>query len=256
MLATRRFSSDDRPEEHNANGGIEVAEPTLVIAAFAGLASFLSPCILPVIPAFLAQLVGTSLDPSDLQRRDVLLGTTLFVIGFSAMFATLGVVLGTVLQDAATGVLTWLSRLAGTVVILLGLHLTGLLRLPILDRQYSAHPTTLKPGTLASFLFGASFAVAWTPCVGPVLGSTLALATTRPASAFPLLLAYAAGLGAPFLLVGLFPARAFSFLKRHQKAAARVHVAFGFVLIGMGILVFTEELSLLANFRLLNEVLL
>jgi cytochrome c-type biogenesis protein len=212
--------------------------------------------MLPVIPAFVAQLVGTSLDHSDLQRRDVLLGTILFVIGFSAVFAALGVVLGTILQDAATGVLAWLSRLAGTVVILLGLHLTGLLRLPILDRQYSARPTTLKPGNLASLLFGASFAVAWTPCVGPILGSTLALATTRPASAFPLLLAYAAGLGAPFLLVGLFPARAFSFLKRHQKAAARVHVAFGFVLIGMGVLVFTNKLSLLANFRLLNEVLL
>jgi cytochrome c-type biogenesis protein len=233
-----------------------VADPTLVLAAFAGLASFLSPCMLPVIPAFLAQLVGTSLDYSDLQRKHVLLGTVLFVIGFSAVFAALGVVLGTVLQDAATGVLTWLSRLAGTVVILLGLHLTGLLRLPILDRQYAARPMALKPGNFASLLFGASFAVAWTPCVGPILGSTLALATTRPASAFPLLLAYAAGLGAPFLLVGLFPTRAFSFLKRHQKAAARAHVAFGFVLIAMGVLVFTEQLNLLANFRLLNEVLL
>ena len=233
-----------------------MTEPTLILAALAGLASFLSPCMLPVIPAFLAQLVGTSLDYSDLRRRDVLLGTILFVIGFSAVFAILGVVLGTALQDAATGVLTWLSRLAGAIVILLGLHLTGLLRLPILDRQYSPRPTTLNTGNLASFLFGASFAVAWTPCVGPILGSTLALATTQPASAFPLLLAYAAGLGAPFLLVGLFPTQAFSFLKRHQKAAARVHVAFGFVLIGMGVLVLTEQLSLLANFRLLNEVLL
>ena len=221
MRATRRVSSDDRPEEHNANGGIEGAEPTLVLAAFAGLASFLSPCMLPVIPAFFAQLVGTSLDHSDLQRRDVLLGTILVVIGFSAVFAALGMVLDSVLQDAATGVLAWLSRLAGTVVILLGLHLTGLLRLPTLDRQYSVHPTTLRPGNLASLLFGASFAVVWTPWVGPILGSTLALATTRPAPAFSLLLAYAAGLGAPFLFVGLFPARAFSFLKRHQKAAAR-----------------------------------
>jgi cytochrome c-type biogenesis protein len=233
-----------------------VAEPTLVVATFAGLASFLSPCMLPVIPAFLAQLAGTSLDLSDLQRRDVLLGTVLFVAGFSTVFATLGVVLGTVLENSATEVLTWLSRLAGTVVIVLGLHLTGLLRLPVLDRQYAARPTTLKPGNLASFLFGASFAVAWTPCVGPILGSTLALATTRPASAFPLLLAYAVGLGAPFLLVGLFPARALSFLGRHRRAAARVHVAFGVILIGMGVLVFTGQLNLLANFPLPNEVLL
>jgi cytochrome c-type biogenesis protein len=113
-----------------------------------------------------------------------------------------------------------------------------------------------KIGHLTSFLFGASFAVAWTPCVGPILGSTLALATTQPASAFPLLLAYALGLGAPFLLVGLFPSRAFAVLRRHRKAAARLHVAFGAVLIGMGVLVFTNKLSLLANFQLLNEVLL
>jgi len=209
--------------------------------------------MLPAIPAFLAQLAGTSL---DLQRRDVLLGTVLFVVGFSAVFATLGVVLGTVLQNVTTEALTWLSRLAGTVVIVLGLHLSGLLRLPVLDRQYSVHSRALKPGTLASFLFGASFAVAWTPCVGPILGSTLALATTRPASAFPLLLAYSIGLGAPFLLVGLFPSRAFSFLKRHRRAAARVHIAFGVVLIGMGVLVFTGQLNSLANFPLLNEVLL
>jgi cytochrome c-type biogenesis protein len=176
--------------------------------------------MLPVIPAFLAQLAGTSLDHSDLRRRDLLLGTILFVVGFSAVFAVLGVVLATALQGAATEVLAWLSRLAGTVVIILGLHLTGLLRLPVLDRQYAARPAKLRPGNLASLLFGASFAVAWTPCVGPILGSTLALATTRPASAFPLLLAYAAGLGAPFLLVGLFPSRAFSFLKRHRRAAA------------------------------------
>jgi len=231
-------------------------EPTLVLAAFAGLASFLSPCMLPVIPAFLAQLAGTSLDLSDLKRRDILLGTILFVTGFSAVFATLGVVLGAVLADVATEVLTWLSRLAGTIVIVLGLHLSGLLRWPILNHQYSAHPGGLKPGHLTSFLFGASVAVAWTPCVGPILGSTLALATAHPASAFLLLLAYAVGLGAPFLLVGLFPSRILSFLKKHRRATARIHVAFGVVLVGMGVLVFTDQLNVLANFRLLNEVLL
>ena len=230
-----------------------MVEPTLVVAAVAGLASFLSPCMLPVIPAFLAQLAGTSLDISDLRRRDVLLGTVLFVAGFSVVFAGLGVTLGAAFQGVATEALAWLSRAAGTVVILLGLHLTGLLRLPLLDRQRSPHH---RSGHLAPLLFGASFAVAWTPCVGPILGSTLALATTQPAAAFPLLLAYAGGLGAPFLLVGLFPSRVLSFLKGHRRAAARLHVAFGGVLIGLGVLVFTNKLSLLANFQLLNEVLL
>ena len=232
-----------------------MSEPTLVLAAFAGLASFLSPCMLPVVPAFLAQFAGTSLNVSDLRRRDVLLSILLFIAGFSTVFAGLGVTLGTVLQGVATEALAWLSRVAGTVVILLGLHLTGLLRLPLLDRQYSPRPGP-RPGHVAPLLFGASFAVAWTPCVGPILGSTLALATTRPAAAFPLLLAYAGGLGAPFLIVGLFPARALSFLKGHRKAAVRLHVAFGAVLIGLGVLVFTNKLNLLANFQLLYEVLL
>ncbi len=190
-----------------------MAEPTLALAVVAGVVSFLSPCMLPVIPAFLAQLAGTSLKAPELGRRDVFFNAVLFVAGFSTVFAVLGVVLNAALQGAATEVLAWLSRLAGVVVIVLGLHLTGLLRVPILDRQYSMRPSTpRKPGYLASVLFGASFAVAWTPCVGPILGSTLALAASQPASAFPLLLAYAFGLGMPFLLVGLFPSRAFAFI--------------------------------------------
>ena len=231
-----------------------MAEPTLVVAALAGLVSFLSPCMLPVIPAFLAQLAGTSLGASDPRRRDLLLVSALFVAGFSAVFATLGVALNAALRESSTEVLAWLSRLAGTTIIVLGLHLTGLLRLPSLERVWS--PGSVSFGRLTPLLFGASFAVAWTPCVGPVLGSTLALAASQPASAFPLLVSYAVGLGAPFLLVGLFPSRMFAFLKKHRRAAARLHTAFGDVLICMGILVFTDNLSLLANFRLLHEVLL
>ncbi len=233
-----------------------MTEPTLFLAFGAGLVSFLSPCMLPVIPAFLAQLAGTSLSASEPRRRDVILGTVLFVAGLSAVFAILGVLLNTLLRDAASEVLVWLSRVAGTVVILLGLHLTGLLRIPFLDRRYAAHTQSMRPGHLTSLLFGASFAVAWTPCVGPILGSTLALAAAQPASAFPLLLAYSFGLGTPFLIVALFPSRAFGFIKKHRTAAARLHAAFGVVLIGLGVLVFTNKLALLANFQLLNEVLL
>lgn len=230
--------------------------PTLILALTAGIVSFLSPCMLPVIPAFFAQLAGTSLDVSDLRRRDVFSNAVLFVAGFSIVFAVLGVVLNAALQGAATEVLMWLSRLAGVVVIVLGLHLTGLLRVPILEREYSIRTGSTMPGYLTSVLFGASFAVAWTPCVGPILGSTLALAASQPAAAFPLLLAYAFGLGTPFLLVGLFPSRAFAFIKRHRQGARRLHITFGVVLIGMGVLVFTGKLALLTNFQLLNEVLL
>src|SRR5215216_6385043 len=98
-----------------------MSEPTLAVAVAAGVASFLSPCMLPVIPAFFAQLAGTSLGTSNLGRRDVFSSAVLFVAGFSAVFAVLGVVLNAALQEAATEVLAWLSRFAGSVVILLGL---------------------------------------------------------------------------------------------------------------------------------------
>ncbi len=110
-------------------------------------------------PAFLAQLAGTSLGASDTRRRAVFLGAASFVVGFSVVFAALGVALNAMLAGAATEVLAWLSRVAGAVVILLGLHLTGLVRLPFLDREYAARPKG-SPGLLAPFLFGASFAVA------------------------------------------------------------------------------------------------
>jgi len=234
-----------------------VAEPALVLAFTAGVASFASPCMLPLMPAFFAQLAGTSLGcPQDLDRRHLLMGVFLFVGGFSLVFAVVGVALSAALEGVAAETLAWLSRLAGVVIVVLGLRQMDLLRLPILDRGYSAKPIKAGPGRLAPLLFGASFAVAWTPCVGPVLGSTLALAAARPAWAFPLLLAYAVGLGAPFLLVGLFPSRGFELLRRNGRWAARLQVAFGAVLVGMGVLVFTGELDLLANFEVLNEVLL
>jgi cytochrome c-type biogenesis protein len=209
------------------------------------------------MPAFFAQLAGVSLGcAQDLRRRDLLLGAFLFVVGFSLVFSVLGVALSAALEEVAAEMLAWLSRVSGVVIIVLGLHMTGVLRLPVLDQAYSAKPMRAGAGSLAPLLFGASFAVAWTPCVGPVLGSTLALAAARPASALPLLLAYTVGLGAPFLLVGLFPARGLAFVRRHGRWAARIHTTLGAVLVGIGVLVFTGELDLLANFHVLNEVLL
>lgn len=231
-------------------------EPTLALAFVAGLVSFASPCMLPVLPAFLAQVAGTSLGQEDLRRRDLLLGAGLFVAGFSVVFAVLGVALEAVLRGVAGETLVWLSRVAGAVIFALGLQMMGLLRLPALDRRYGSYGVRPGSGRLAPVLFGASFGVAWTPCVGPVLGSTIALASAQPAAAFPLLLAYAAGLGAPFLLVGLFPARGLAFVRRRGRWASRLHVAFGALLAGMGVLVFTGQLDLLVNFQVLNEVLL
>ena len=233
-----------------------MAEPTLILAAFAGLASFLSPCMLPVIPAFLAQLAGTSLDLSDLQRRDVLLGTVLFVLRL----------LGRLRHPRGGARHGLAGRCDGGTGVALTTRRHGRHR-PRAAPDWVAAPAgtgssvrgasaTLKPGNLASFLFGASFAVAWTPCVGPDPGQHAgprhdpaglglpAAARLRPRSRGAVLARR------PVPLAGLLVPQT------TPGAAARVHVAFGVVLIGMGVLVFTDQLNLLANFPLLNEVLL
>jgi cytochrome c-type biogenesis protein len=237
------------------SGGVD----TTVVAAFAvGFVSFISPCVLPLVPGYLSAVSGVSLTEiqgGDRKLRRILLPALVFCLAFTVVFVALGMTatsLGSVLQDGRGT----LDKVAGGVIVALGVFFLLTPFVDRLNREWRPEALISRAGSGGPLVAGAAFAVAWTPCVGPILGSTLALATTRPASAFPLLLAYAAGLGAPFLLVGLFPTRAFSFLKRHQKAAARAHVAFGFVLIAMGVLVFTEQLNLLANFRLLNEVLL
>lgn len=229
-------------------------DPTLFFAVTAGLASFLSPCVLPVIPAFLAHLGGTSLD-RNVSRKRLFLSSILFVVGFSIVFAVLGVLLNSVLRSASSEILVWLSRIAGVVIIVFGLHLAGLLEFHFLEQEYGLGLVDrLEPGYFTSFVFGAAFAVAWTPCVGPLLGSVLSLAVTNPFSAFPLLIGYSFGLGTPFLLVGLFPIR-FSRLKsKYGGKLSGLQRLFGYVLIALGVLVFTMRLSAIANMELLTRL--
>lgn len=234
-----------------------MSEISIGFAVVAGFASFVSPCMLPVIPAFLAQLGGTLDADSDtrVSRRQVFVNTLLFVLGFSAVFAVLGVALNSVLGNAATEITVWLSRIAGTAIIVLGLHITGLIEIPALDRSYSvADSFEFKGGRVTPFVFGASFAVGWTPCVGAFLGSTFALAASQPGSAFVTLMAYSFGLGIPFMAVALAPSKTFNYVRKRPSRLSLVHRFFGFVLIGMGVLVFTNSLNLLASFPVLNEV--
>jgi cytochrome c-type biogenesis protein len=126
-----------------------------------------------------------------------------------------------------------------------------------LEREYKLSVGTRFSSRYAtSFIFGAAFAAGWTPCVGPVLGAILGLATAQPGSAFPLLMSYSLGLSVPFLLVGLFASRASVFIQRFIGIVRYINIAFGILLIVLGILVFTQNLSLIANFDLLNSILL
>lgn len=232
-------------------------DTTIFIAFIAGIISFLSPCVLPIIPGFLAYLAGSSLSEADKNRWSIFLNSFFFVLGFSTVFAILGVLLGTLLAPIAFDAQIWLGRIGGAIVIFFGLFLTGLIQPKFLQSEHRIQvKTKFSSRYLTSFVFGSAFAAGWTPCVGAVLGAILALAASQPTVSFVLLLSYAIGLGIPFMLVGLFANQAAGWIRRYQKYIVYINRAFGVVLILLGILIFTNELSRLANFQFLNRWLL
>lgn len=219
---------------------------SLWVAFVGGIVSFLSPCILPIVPGFLAYLAGTTTANAAGSRREIFLNALFFVIGFTLVFSVAGVVLQTVLLHTSYQARIWLARGGGVIIIIFGLYLANILPLPFLDREYKIR---VIPGfhgrSVTSFLFGAAFAAGWTPCIGAVLGAILTLAISSPGSAFFLLLAYALGIGLPFLIVGLFAAGAQTWISRSIHVMQYVSMAFGLLLVLMGVLVFTQRLEYL-----------
>ncbi|MFQ5405743.1 MAG: cytochrome c biogenesis CcdA family protein [Candidatus Micrarchaeia archaeon] len=231
-------------------------EIPILFAFLAGLVSFLSPCVLPIIPGFLAYLAGASLKDAESKRKEIFINTVFFVSGFSIVFSVLGVLLNTILESVAYDVQIWLGRIGGAIIIFFGLYLVGLIKIPFLQQE---HKLKVKPALnsryLTSLVFGAAFAIGWTPCVGAVLGAILGLAATQPGIAFGLLLTYSLGLGLPFLLVGLFASQASGLIQKYAKWLDIVTKAFGVILIILGILVFFNLLNVIANFGATGELL-
>lgn len=226
----------------------------IFLAFTAGLVSFLAPCVLPLIPGYLAYLSGISLDQSASQRWKVFLNSLFFVLGFSLVFASLGVLLNTILEAVAYDVLLWLSRIGGAVIIFFGLYLIGLIKLDFLNKEYRLRVSIPLPRYFSSFVFGAAFAAGWTPCVGAVLGAILGLAASSPGSAFTLLLAYSLGFGLPFLVVGLFAQKASVWISKLGPSLLWINIIFGVVLVIFGILIFTQNLVKIANFEFLLQL--
>lgn len=234
-----------------------MADVSIIAAFIAGLISFLAPCVLPIIPGFLAYLGGSSISEGKVNRKEVFLNSVFFVLGFSVVFAGLGVLLNTVLEGVAYDAQIWLARAGGLIIIFFSLFLIGVIKIPFLEREYKFTPSTkIRSRYLASFLFGLAFAVGWTPCVGPALGVILGLAAAHPGSAFALLLVYALGLGIPFLVVGLFVSQASRLIIKYANTLKYINFAFGIILLVLGVLVFTGNLSLIANWEVLNKFLL
>jgi cytochrome c-type biogenesis protein len=215
-------------------------ELNLGIAFVAGLASFLSPCVFALVPAYISYLSGRSLDGQGPGRWETFRHGVAFVFGFSMVFVALG------LTASLLGSLMWkisplLTKIGGVVVVVFGLHMTGILRISFLE--YDLRPRTSlqqQRSYLSSFLMGVFFSAGWSPCSGPVLGAilTLALNDAELLRGAVLLLAYSAGLAIPFLVSALGIGWVTQILRRFSKATHIVEVGMGFVLIVIGFMLF------------------
>ena len=249
----------------------ELVETTVLISALAGAGSFFSPCILPIIPAFVSYLSGTTLSEIQSQnsslsgssvamkkstRLNIFLNTVYFVLGFSLVFAIMGVILNSFLANVGIGFQTIFQIIGGAVIIAFGgyLILSTKLRILNFEKKMTKLPR-FKTTYLTSFVFGAAFASAWTPCVGPILGTTLTLAATSPGAAYNSLLAYSLGLGIPFLITGAFFSQSTKLIRSMVKHLKYFNPLMGAILITLGILVLTNQLSIIGNFPLANEII-
>ena len=227
----------------------------LLTAAIAGLVSFLSPCVLPLIPGYISFISGVSLQdlrgvsPSREQLLRAFVSSIWFVIGFSLVFVALGAS-ATVLGRLFLEKLTFLKRVAGGVVILFGLHLTGLIRIPFLQYEKKLEIRKAPVNGIGALVLGAAFGFGWTPCIGPILAGVLALAGTQETvgQGMLLLTVYSLGLGIPFLATSLGIGLFWKLFSRFRKYLRLVEIASGLLLILIGFLMFTDRLTVFAQY--------
>ena len=239
-------------------------DPTILIAFSAGLASFIAPCILPMIPAFLAYISGTTLTEINndqktnfkINKINIIANTIFFVLGFSVIFSTLGVLINSILSENINQISNSLNGIAGIIIITIGIFLIASTKINSLNKEKKFQIKNFKSSYPMSFVFGLAFAIAWTPCVGPILGTILTLAATTPSISFTLLLAYSIGLGIPFILIGIFFSKSTKIISSMTKHLKYYNIVLGGFIILLGILIFTNQLAYIANFPLLNEIVM
>ncbi|MCL4352109.1 MAG: cytochrome c biogenesis protein CcdA [Firmicutes bacterium] len=225
---------------------------TIGLAFLAGLASFLSPCVLSLVPAYVGYLGGRAAggESSGKDRWVTFTHGLAFVLGFSLVFILFNIIasaLGLLLYD----VRTWLAKIGGIVIIIFGLHMIGVFRIPFLEYDVRVH-SQVNPrwGYLSSILMGIFFSAGWSPCIGPVLGwiMTFSINGGSIVKGITLGVAYSAGLAVPFLLAALGIGWVSIILRRYSKLMRVVEVVMGVLLIVVGVLLFLGSFSLLANF--------
>jgi cytochrome c-type biogenesis protein len=221
----------------------------VVIAFTAGLLSFLSPCVLPLIPSYVTFITGLSLDDVDKARRSAVLHSLLFIAGFTLIFLALGAT-ATVLGRLLLANRLWISRFGGALIILFGLYLLGVFNIGLLSTERRVHLVDKPVGYLGSVLVGIAFGAGWTPCIGPILGSILLLAsnTTDVRRGVLLLFVYSMGLAIPFLLASVAIRHFMGFFQRVRRQMMWISRASGVLLIAVGLLLVTNYFTILASY--------
>lgn len=229
-------------------------DATSLVAFSAGLFSFLSPCVLPLVPSYISFVAGMSLQElrsgtTGKVQRAILLNAALFIVGFSLVFIALGASFS-LLGQLLFGSIDLLRKAGGILIVLFGLYIAGMLRLPFLTREFRVQLQSRPAGYLGALLVGAAFGAGWIPCVGPILGSILTLAGTSATAGkgIALLGAYSLGLGVPFLLSALALNGFSRFFQRFRPYMRLVEVGGGLFLVLIGVLLFTGYLTLLNSF--------
>jgi cytochrome c-type biogenesis protein len=234
---------------------------SFLTAFAAGLISFLSPCVLPLVPGYISIISGFSLDQlKDEQqksnlRRALLINSLLFILGFSITFMAEGASASWIGQVVATR-MRLLYRLAGLIIIVFGVHLLGIVKINFLYQDKRFHNIEKPRGMAGAFVLGLAFAFGWTPCIGPILAGILTMASTKETvtEGVLLLAVYSMGLGIPFLLTSLGLNQFLAFYGRFKRHFRAVEMASGALVIAVGVLILTNNLSRLAGwFSFLNR---
>ncbi|MGH7550093.1 MAG: cytochrome c biogenesis CcdA family protein [Gemmatimonadota bacterium] len=238
-------------------------ELSFAVAFAAGVVSFLSPCVLPLFPSYLSFITGLTFDEladpgpeaRGRVRRLTVVHSLMFILGFTLVFIALGASATAVGQFMRSNQV-WIRRLAGAVIVLFGLHITGLLTFPFLRRERRVHLRDRPAGLLGSVVVGFSFGAGWTPCIGPILGAILTMAGTRAElrEGVVMLAVYSAGLGLPFFAAAVGFNSFLTAFRSARRWMRPIEIGSGLVLVAVGILIFTNTFAVLAAY--LNRVLL
>jgi len=220
-----------------------------LLAFSAGLLSFLSPCVLPLIPSYVTFITGLSFDDVVSRRRVALTHGLLFVLGFSLIFLALGAT-ATVLGRVMFAQRDLITKVGGGIIILFGLYLAGVFNIAFFARERRVHLADKPVGYLGTVLVGVAFGAGWTPCIGPILGSILIYASSEAdlGRGLTLLTAYSLGLAVPFIISALAVDRFMSFFMKFKRQMLWMQRAAGVLMIGVGILMITNQFTILASY--------